>query len=120
MRILVVDDSKAMRMIIARGIRQSGYGDSLIQEAANGPAALELARESAPDLILSDWNMPEMSGLELLKALREEGYSAKFVFITAEGTDEYRKAAVENGAVAILSKPFTSESLKLVLDQVLG
>ena len=120
MRILIVDDSRAMRMIITRGIRQAGYSNIQIDEAASAADALDAVEHIFPDIILSDWNMPGMTGLELLKAVKAKWPLVKFVFITAEGTEEYRRLAVESGAAAILSKPFTTESLKLVLDQVLG
>lgn len=72
-KILVVDDSRSMRMIVKRTLRQAGFGDHEITEADNGQDALEQISGSIPDLILSDWNMPVMDGFELLQALRERG-----------------------------------------------
>jgi two-component system chemotaxis response regulator CheY len=73
MKILVVDDSKAMRMIVARNLRQAGLGDATIVEAGNGVEGLAAVHADQPDLILSDWNMPEMSGIEFLHAVRDAG-----------------------------------------------
>ncbi|MEM7248314.1 MAG: response regulator [Acidobacteriota bacterium] len=108
MKILIVDDSKAMRMIVRRNLRQSGHGDSEVVEAANGREALEAVHEHGPELILSDWNMPEMTGIELLRALRAEGTTTTFGFVTSEGTPEMRSLAAEAGAAFLIAKPFTA------------
>ena len=70
MDILLVDDSKTMRMIVQRAIRQAGYRSLTVGEAENGAQALEKLQGQKPMLILSDWNMPEMSGLEFLLHVR--------------------------------------------------
>ncbi|HYQ16974.1 MAG TPA: response regulator, partial [Polyangiaceae bacterium] len=67
--ILVVDDSKAMRLIVRRTLRQAGFGDYEVAEAANGVEALQQIAQAAPALVISDWNMPEMTGIELLQEL---------------------------------------------------
>ena len=71
MKILIADDSKAMRMIVIRTMRQAGLEGHEIIEAENGKEALDLTRAKSPDLILSDWNMPEMSGIEFLRLTRQ-------------------------------------------------
>jgi two-component system chemotaxis response regulator CheY len=109
MKILIVDDSTAMRKIVQRTIRQAGYNDHEFVEAINGRAALESIEGSAPDIILADWNMPEMSGMELLKALRSKGINIPFGFITSEGTEEMKQRAMAAGASFLISKPFTAE-----------
>ena len=119
MKILIVDDSKAMRMIVKRTLRQAGFGDHAIEEAANGAAAFETVKSWNPDLVLSDWNMPEMNGLELLKALRSDGDQVKFGFITSEGTTEMRKTAADEGALFLISKPFTADTIQEALNGVL-
>ena len=73
MKILIVDDSKAMRLIVRRALRQAGLADDGIHEANNGAEALAQIRAASPDLVLSDWNMPEMSGIDLLSTLAKEG-----------------------------------------------
>ena len=69
-KILIVDDSKAMRMIVRRTLRQAGLEDNELDEAANGAEALDALRRASFDLVLSDWNMPVMSGIELLQTMR--------------------------------------------------
>jgi two-component system, chemotaxis family, chemotaxis protein CheY len=120
MKILIVDDSKAMRMIVRRTLRQAGFGDHAVVEANNGKEALENIRQSLPDLVLSDWNMPEMSGIELLDSLRAEGIKVKFGFVTTERTPEMRVRATEAGASFLIVKPFTPEDFKDALAPLVG
>lgn len=119
MRILIVDDSRAMRMIVKRTVGQAGYRDSEFVEATNGAEALAAIRSEAPDLVLSDWNMPEMSGIDLLRSLKEAGIEVCFGFVTSETTAEMRATAFENGARFLISKPFTAESFEDVLSWAL-
>ena len=107
MRILIVDDSKAMRMIVARTLRQAGYGHATLEEASNGRDALSLIQASAPTLVLSDWNMPEMNGLELLSAVRAANIQVRFGFVTSEASQEMKDKALEAGAHFLITKPFT-------------
>lgn len=118
MRVLVVDDSKAMRMIVARTLRQAGYDSLTLAEACNGAEALATIRAEPPDLVLCDWNMPEMSGIELLTALSSEGNRVKFGFVTSEGTEEMRSRAKEAGALFLIAKPFTVEAFQEALKAV--
>ncbi len=120
MNILVVDDSKTMRMIVKRTLRQAGFGGHQVSEASDGKEAFESIKGSAPDLVLADWNMPEMNGLELLKALRGDGIDVSFGFVTSEGTSEMRQMAAENGALFLISKPFTAETFQEKLTPVLS
>ncbi len=115
MKILVVDDSRAMRRIVSRTIRQAGYEGHDIVEAENGREALGVVEAEKPDLILSDWHMPEMTGLEFLKALNEKGLEIPFGFVTSECTTEMVEAATEAGAMFLLAKPFTAEDMSQVL-----
>lgn len=119
MKFLVVDDSKTMRMIVKRTLRQAGYGDHDVIEAVNGKEGLDMVAAEHPDLILCDWNMPEMNGLEFLQALKSGGDATKFGFVTSEGTPEMVKTATENGALFLISKPFTADTFKETLDPVL-
>jgi two-component system, chemotaxis family, chemotaxis protein CheY len=109
-KILVVDDSKAMRMIVLRTLRQAGYGDAETLEAVDGADALDKVRSEAPDLVLSDWNMPNMSGIELLAAVRAEGHQLTFGFVTSESTAAMREEAIGAGADFLLAKPFTADA----------
>jgi two-component system chemotaxis response regulator CheY len=121
MKILIVDDSKAMRMIIVRTLRQAGYGDHTLVEASSGPEALgKITGGDVPDVILCDWNMPEMTGLDLLKKLKLSHPHTKLGFVTSESSDKFRTTAVQEGAAFFLCKPFTPEGLKAALSPVLG
>ncbi len=116
MKILIVDDSRAMRRIIHRTLRQAGFAGLEVLEAADGVEALELALGTRPDLILSDWHMPRMSGLEFKRALNEAGLGIPFGFVTSENTHEMRQLAEEAGADFLLAKPFTPEDMSLALE----
>jgi two-component system, chemotaxis family, chemotaxis protein CheY len=120
MRILIVDDSKAMRMIVRRTLRQAGLDGHEIEEAGNGVEALAAVAKAKPDVILADWNMPEMSGLDLLRELKRTGVEVKFGFVTTEGTPNMRQMAEEAGALFLITKPFTVESFRATLTPFLG
>jgi two-component system chemotaxis response regulator CheY len=115
MKILIVDDSRAMRRIIQRTLRQAGFSGYTIVEAENGAEALDVVKHEHPDLILSDWHMPVMSGLEFKQALNELGDTTPFGFITSESTQEMRQVATEAGADFLLAKPFTPTDMLKVL-----
>ena len=115
MRILVVDDSRTMRMLVIRTLRQAGYGDYEMAEAGDGLEALEVIGTSQVDVVLCDWNMPRMSGIELLTTLRAAGDRRLFGFITSEGTPEMRAIAEAAGAAFVIAKPFTAETFQSVL-----
>ncbi|MBK6940102.1 MAG: response regulator [Planctomycetes bacterium] len=119
MKILVVDDSKAMRMIVMRTLRQAGFGEHTIEEAGNGVEALKNIEGTPADLILCDWNMPEMNGIDLLKKLREAGNGVKFGFVTSEGNPEMRQIATDAGAAFLITKPFTVDAFQSALQPVL-
>ncbi|MEL6106418.1 MAG: response regulator [Planctomycetota bacterium] len=120
MKLLIVDDSKAMRMILIRTLKKTSLGDFTIVEASSGPQALELLEKESPDMILSDWNMPEMKGIELLQKIRESGNNIRFGFVTSEGSDETKQLAMDSGAAFVLTKPFTADSMQAVLEPVLS
>ena len=112
MRIMIVDDSRAMRLIVRRTLREAGFGHNEIIEKANGKEALEALRDGSFDLVLSDWNMPEMTGIELLEALNAEDNKARFGFVTSEGSDEIRGRAMSTGALFLVIKPFAAETFQ--------
>ena len=120
MNILHVDDSKAMRMIVQRTIKQAGFEGLTFIEASNGLEALEVIESEKPDLVLSDWNMPEMNGIDLLKKLREKGNQITLGFITSERTAETKQQAMEAGAAFVITKPFTPQSFRVSLEPVLS
>jgi len=120
MDILLVDDSRTMRMIVQRAIRQAGFRGLVIEEAESGPQALEKMAAKQPRLVLSDWNMTEMLGVELLQRLRAAGNQVPFGFVTSEASAEIRKLAVDAGAHFLITKPFIPEDFQDALSPVLG
>ena len=119
MKVLIVDDSKAMRMIVKRTLRQAGFTDIDVDEAGNGKEALDKINADQPDLVLCDWNMPEMTGIECLEALKSAGNDVKFGFVTSEGTPEMRQRASDAGALFLIAKPFSADTFKEHLSSVL-
>jgi len=117
--VLVVDDSKTMRTILRKILRELGYE---VLEAADGKEALKVmeAEKTAIRLVLTDWNMPVMNGLELLKQLRQdrELSSLIVIMVTTETESEYMVAALEAGANEYVMKPFTKDILKEKLEMV--
>ncbi|MFO0744422.1 MAG: response regulator [Myxococcota bacterium] len=111
MKVLIVDDSKVMRLMVARTLRQAGFEFELI-EAENGVKGLEVYQRDSPHLVLADWNMPEMTGMELLVALRKVDPRVRLGFVTSEQTPAAREAATEAGALFLIAKPFTPEDFK--------
>ncbi len=120
MRILIADDSRAMRLIVQRELRHAGLKDAEIVEAANGREALDMVISSPPDLILSDWNMPEMEGIELLREIRARGLDIPFGFITSETMPAMRAAAVAAGARFLIAKPIEPSSFAEVVRTLRG
>jgi two-component system chemotaxis response regulator CheY len=109
---LVVDDSRAVRMIIGRTLKELGYE---VREAANGREALDVieAEKTTVTLVLADWNMPEMNGMELLKRLRQNPAlsSLVVVMVTTETELDQMAIALEAGANEYVMKPFTKDIL---------
>ncbi|MDO5672828.1 MAG: response regulator [Actinomycetaceae bacterium] len=120
MRVVVADDSRVMRQIVIRTLRQAGFDDWEILEAADGQEALDLAVAQAPDLVLSDWNMPNMLGIEMLQHLRAAGYTIPVGFVTSEGSDQMREIAANEGALFLIAKPFNADSFKEALGPIFG
>ena len=120
MKALVVDDSRVMRQIVIRTLRQAGYDWVDVVQAENGQEGLEVVRAENPDIVLSDWNMPERTGIEMLQALRAGGDAVPFGFVTSEGSQEMRDKAAAAGALFLIAKPFTPEQFADALEPVLG
>ncbi|CAM5789443.1 response regulator [Cellulomonas persica] len=117
--VVVADDSRVMRQIVIRTLRQAGY-DWDVREASDGAEAFAAVKAEEPDVVLSDWNMPNMTGIELLRTLRNAGYQTPFGFVTSEGSPEMRATAEAAGALFLIAKPFTPESFREVIDPVLA
>ena len=118
MHVLIADDSRVMRQIVIRTLRQAGY-DWKVTEAADGAESLELARTVEPDLVLSDWNMPEMTGLQMLRTMQAQGLVIPLGFVTSESSAEMRQQAEDAGALFLIAKPFTAESFRETIDPFL-
>jgi two-component system chemotaxis response regulator CheY len=119
-RILVVDDFATMRRIIKGVLKQLGFIN--IVEAEDGNVALEELKKGEFGLIVSDWNMPNMTGLDLLKAVRGDESLKKipFIMVTAEGQKENVIEAVKAGVNNYIVKPFTPETFGTKLAKVFG
>ena len=107
MKFLVVDDYSTMRKIVRNVLGQIGFGN--IEEAGDGASALEKLKAGGYGLVISDWNMEPMSGLELLKNVRATGSlkETPFIMVTAEGTKEKVIEAIKTGVDDYLVKPLT-------------
>lgn len=123
MRILIVDDSMTMRKIIGNVLTQLKVKRDEFDEGANGAEALALIREHEYDVILTDWNMPVMNGLDLVKNIRREpGVNQKkpIVMITTEGGKEQVIEALKAGVNNYIVKPFSAEILKMKIKDIKG
>lgn len=121
MNVLVVDDYPTMRRIIRNLLNQIGFVN--IDEASDGRAALEMTASKKYGLIVSDWNMEPMSGLDFLKGLRggiNDNKGTPFIMVTAESKTENIIAAKQAGVNNYIVKPFNAETLKTKISAVLG
>jgi two-component system, chemotaxis family, chemotaxis protein CheY len=111
-RILIVDDFATMRRIIKNILKQLGY--SVVDEADDGNAALAKLKSAKFDFVITDWNMPNMSGLELIKAIRADAQlkTMPILMVTAEAMKENIIEAVKAGVNNYVVKPFTAEVMK--------
>ncbi|MGD9609751.1 MAG: chemotaxis response regulator CheY [Desulfovibrionaceae bacterium] len=118
MRILVVDDFSTMRRIIKNILRQLGFNN--IIEADDGSTAWETLTKDKVDFIISDWNMPKMPGIELLRKVRasEEFAATPFLMVTAEAQQENIIEAVQAKVSNYIVKPFTAETLGQKIDKI--
>lgn len=119
-KVLVVDDMSTMRRIVKNVLRQIGYSD--IVEAENGQDALTKLKAGGFGLVVSDWNMPVMQGIELLRAVRADAElkTLPFLMVTAEAQKENLIEAVQAGVSNYVVKPFTAEVLQGKLEKIFG
>jgi two-component system chemotaxis response regulator CheY len=120
MKILVVDDFSTMRRIVRNLLVELGFTNTLIQEAEDGNAALTLLRSQPIDLVVTDWNMPNMTGIDLLRAIRADASlkSLPVLMVTAENNRDQIIAAAQSGVNGYVVKPFTAVTLKEKLDKI--
>jgi len=118
MRVLVVDDMQAMIKVVIKILNSLGINN--ISTANDGKEALELLDSSSFDLIISDWNMPNINGLELLKTVRadEKLKHLPFIMLTAESQKEHFLEAIKAKVTSYISKPFTAEIFKKKLNEI--
>jgi len=118
-RILVLDDMMTMRKIVIKNLKELGFTD--IQEAADGNLGWAILEATQPpiQLVISDWNMPNCSGLDLVKKVRANAVYAKvpFIMLTAEAEATQVKEALLAGVTNYIIKPFTADTLKQKLEQ---
>ncbi|MCK4304889.1 MAG: response regulator transcription factor, partial [Candidatus Eisenbacteria sp.] len=108
MKILVVDDDLELLNLIAFALRQAGY---LVVETPDGRAALDALEKETPDLIILDYNLPRMSGLEVLKTVRAGGNTTPVMMLTVRSAEEDQVRALDQGADDYLTKPFSPRTL---------
>lgn len=112
--ILIVDDSAMMRKIVLRALTLAGLDFQQVLEAGDGSEALELIKNNKIELVMCDINMPVMSGLEMLQAMKDQnvGVGVPVVMVTTESSAEHVKQAVAVGASGYIRKPFTPDQVK--------
>jgi two-component system, chemotaxis family, chemotaxis protein CheY len=119
MNVLVVDDSGAMRKMIIAALAKTDLKDARIIEAADGKEALDKFYDGNFGFILSDWNMPEMDGLEFVTKVRKCDKRVKIIMITTEGTFGKFETALDEGVDELIVKPFTPEALDRKIKKLL-
>lgn len=120
MKILVVDDFSTMRRIVRNLLVEIGFSNPLIQEADDGNNALAMLRAGPFDLVVTDWNMPNMTGIDLLRAIRAEASlkGMPVLMVTAENNRDQIIAAAQAGVNGYVVKPFTAATLQEKLGKI--
>jgi two-component system chemotaxis response regulator CheY len=118
MKALVVDDSLTIRRIVIKALGIVGIQDT--QEAGDGQEAIEAVKAGAFDLILLDWNMPKMTGIDTLRALRQLGHKTPVIMVTTEAEKSRVIEAIKSGANDYLIKPFSPDQLAAKVKHVVG
>lgn len=118
-KFLVVDDFPTMRRIVKNLLKELGY--ERVEEAEDGAAALERLRDGGFDVVISDWNMPNLDGLSMLKAIRADAALARMpvLMVTAEAKKQNIISAAQAGASGYIVKPFTAATLEEKLNKIL-
>jgi len=120
MKILLVDDSRTIRNIQKNVLAQLGHTDTDIAEAADGVEALKALASDRPDLVLIDWNMPNMDGLTLVQKIREKDKELPLIMVTTEAEKSRVLDAIKAGVNNYVVKPFTAEALSSKIEQTLA
>ncbi len=119
---LIVDDSLPMRSVIIKTIKASGFGAANFYQAADGNEALKMLKDEWMDIVVTDFNMPEMNGLELISEMKkdDELSSIPSIVVTTEGSQVKIQEFIDKGATGYVKKPFTPEIIREKLTQILG
>ena len=120
--ILVVDDSMPMRKVIKKTIKASGFGMAEYEEAGDGIEALKVLKEKWVDIVVTDFNMPNMNGLELVTEMKKDEVlkTIPVLVITTEGSKSRVEEFEEKGVAGYIKKPFTPEEIRAKLHEILG
>lgn len=120
--ILLVDDSMPMRSVIKKAFKAAGYAGSDFSEAANGVEALEKLQNSWIDIVVTDFTMPKMDGLEMLMKMKKNDLlkDIPVVIVTTEGSQEKIDQFMKSGAAGYIRKPFTPEQIRDMITNILG
>ncbi len=120
--VLVVDDSSSIRAIIKKIIRLSGFNVGEFWDASDGLTALSVLDEQWVDIVLTDINMPNMNGMELIAQMKKDDQMADIpvVVVSTEGSEKKMKKAMAMGALGYVKKPFVPEDIKRTLNGILG
>lgn len=120
--ILIVDDSSSMRSIIAKIIKASGFNAGELLEAADGKEAMKVLASEWVDIVMTDINMPHMSGMELISEMKKDELlrSIPVLVVTTEGSDKRVQEAFKLGAMGYIKKPFLPEEIKKTLSTLMG
>lgn len=120
--VLIVDDSLPMRAVVKKTITASGFTVGRFFDAGNGKEALEILRQEWLDLVVTDYNMPDMNGLELLGHMKADEIlkTIPVVVVTTEGSQQRVKEFMDGGAADYIRKPFTPEEIRNKLSRIMG
>lgn len=120
LKVLVADDAQVVRFLVRSALREMGMVN--VSEATNGQEAMRKLRRERFGLIISDWNMPHMTGLQLLVDVRSGDWHRRtpFIMLTAEGNKENVIEAIKQGTTAYIVKPFTAETIQAKVSQIFG
>ncbi len=120
--ILLVDDSLPMRSVLKKTLKAAGYSDSEFHEAANGKEALDLVKGKWIDIVITDYNMPVMDGMEFVKELKKDDTfkDTPVVIVSTEASQSKIDEFMNQGATGYITKPFTPEAIRNTIKDILG
>lgn len=119
---LIVDDSLPMRSVIIKTIKASGFGQASFHQAANGLEALQVLKREWLDIVITDYNMPQMDGMALIREMHKDDLwqAIPILVVTTEGSQNKVSEFMAEGAAGYIKKPFTPEAIREKLTQILG